>query len=72
MKKLQKTLVTVLLHGGIVNNIFVDRVSNTTLKTKKSKVPDSDVVMLEDKHGHRYKVATPINPDNDFHYFGMI
>ena len=74
MKK--KTLVTVMLQGesyfANCKKIFVERVSNQTLKTKKSKVPDSDKVMLEDKYGHRYSVATPINPDNDFHYFGMV
>ncbi len=60
-----KTLVTVLLQGGIVRRSFARRVSNRALWLKNQQFPNSDKVLLEDKYGHRYARALPINPDND-------
>ena len=65
--------VTIILHGAVVGDTWAYRrgvSQNITLSNYL--FPDSDVVMLEDKYGHRYTRALPINPDNNFSYFLMI
>jgi hypothetical protein len=54
MSRHEREMVTVLRRGRHLGRRWAIRISNQTLSIRRSRVPDSDEVYLEDKFGHRY------------------
>lgn len=53
--------------------LLAQRVSNQTLKVKKTKLPDSDRIIVEDKRGHRYaRNSISLEGFGDCYIFNMI